>query len=260
MADFRLGRKRAMQAMERLPGSAKIDNGGKSVYDCQKESTAACGLFPSGRICRDQEGPMSTRRSPAQFRSKAASIVAFFLSLALVAGAVYLGYQALFFDYSGYLPSGATVREYLPEGGAYKINATAAPSTWRYGGHGEARPTGQPTASLSCTPPGHQGADDGTNKLGQVGLTLCEPSARRERRDDGAGWGYIRARDASEARLPCGLHQERRGPPLLQGHPPVGSPDQHEPSTGTNWTRADFAWPSAWTRIRCESSGVLIGR
>ncbi len=56
---------------------------------------------------------MSTRRSPAQFRSKAASIVAFFLSLALVAGAVYLGYQALFFDYSGYLPSGATVREYL---------------------------------------------------------------------------------------------------------------------------------------------------
>jgi hypothetical protein len=47
----------------------------------------------------------------------------FLMCIALIGGAVYLAYQALFFDYSGYLPPDATGTPFVPEGG-FKVAAT----------------------------------------------------------------------------------------------------------------------------------------
>lgn len=191
---------------------------------------------------------MSTRRSPAQFRSKAASIVAFFISLALVGGAAYLGIQALLFDYSGYLPSGATVREFLPEGGVYKVSATASP----FDVEEYVEPTTRPAPTLQPTriPLELYAVRDtkvlmtGTDKLGEVGLTLCEPSAA----DANAvmmlrGWGYIRGTDASQSQIFLAVSTkngaDHRFYRVIRQSGSTGI--QHDPATGKNLDQADFA-------------------
>ncbi len=191
---------------------------------------------------------MSTRRSPAQYRSKVASIVAFFISLALVGGAVYLGVQALYFDYSGYLPSGATVRAFLPDGGVYKVTTTSSPFDLEE----YVEPTMKPAPTLRPTriPLDLFAVRDtkmmmtGTDKLGHVGLTLCEPSAA----DGNAvmmvrGWGYIRGADASESQIYLAVSAkngaDHRFYRVIRQSGSTGI--QHDPSTGTNLDQADFA-------------------
>jgi hypothetical protein len=191
---------------------------------------------------------MSTRRSPAQFRSKTASIVAFLISLALVGGASYLGVQALYFDYSGYLPSGAKVRQYLPEDGTFEVNTTASPVDFEE----YVEPTAKPGPTLQPTriPLELYAVRDtkvlmtGTDKLGDVGLTLCEPSAA-----DGnsvmmlRGWGYIRGMDASVSQIYLAVSTkngaDHRFYRVIRQSGSTGI--QHDPSTGKNLDQADFA-------------------
>lgn len=191
---------------------------------------------------------MSTRRSPAQFRSKAASIVAFLVSLALVGGASYLGYQALFFDYSGYLPTGAKVQKYLPEDGAFKVSTTASPVDFEE----YIEPTMAPGPTLQPTriPLELYAVRDtkvlmtGTDKQGIVGLTLCESSAA----DKSAvmmlrGWGYIQGADASESQIYLAVSTkngaDHRFYRVIRQSGSTGI--QHDPSTGKNLDQADFA-------------------
>lgn len=190
---------------------------------------------------------MSTRRSPAQFRSKTTSIVAFLISLALVGGASYLGYQALFFDYSGYLPPDAKVSQYLPEDG-FKVNTTiTAPDFEEY-----VEPTMKPAPTLQPTriPLELYAVRDtkvlmtGTDKLGHVGLTLCKPSAA-----DGnsvmmlRGWGYIEGTDASNSQIYLAVSTkngaDHRFYRVIRQSGSTGI--QHDPSTGKNLDQADFA-------------------
>jgi hypothetical protein len=191
---------------------------------------------------------MSARRSPAQFRSKTASIVAFLVSLALVGGAAYLGYQALFFDYSGYLPAGAKVHQYLPDDGAFKVVTTASPLDFEE----YVEPTMAPGPTLMPTriPLELYAVRDtkvlmtGTDKLGQVGLTECSPSAA-----DGnsvmmlRGWGYIQGSDASMSQIYLAVSAkngaDHRFYRVIRQSGSTGL--QHDPSTGKNLDQADFA-------------------
>jgi hypothetical protein len=190
---------------------------------------------------------MSTRRSPAQFRSKVTSVVVFLLAIALVGGAVYVGYQALFFDYSGYLPQGATVRPFIPDGG-FKVTATEAPmDLTEY-----VEPTMTPGPTLNPTPIPLElyAVRDtmvmmtGTDKLGQVGLTQCQPSAA----DKSVvmmvrGWGYIKGTDASQSHVYLAVStkngDDHRFYKVIRQSGSTGI--QHDPATGQNLDQADFA-------------------
>jgi len=190
---------------------------------------------------------MSTRRSPAQFRSKVTSILVFLLSMALVGGAVYLGYQALFFDYSGYLPSGATVRPFLPEGGFKVTHAEAPMDLQEY-----VEPTMTPGPTLSPTPVPLElyAVRDtkvlmtGTDKMGQCGLTQCEPSAADKFTVMMVrGWGYIKGADASLSNIYLAISakngDDHRFYRVIRQSGSTGI--QHDPSTGANLDQADFA-------------------
>ena len=190
---------------------------------------------------------MSTRRSPAQFRSKVTSVVVFLLALALVGAVVYLGYRALSFDYSGYLPQGARVRPFLPDGG-FKVTATEAPMDLQE----YVEPTMTPGPTLNPTPIPLElyAVRDtmvlmtGTDKLGQVGLTQCQPSAA----DTAAvmmvrGWGYIKGTDASQSHVYLAVStkngDDHRFYRVIRQSGSTGI--QHDPATGRNLDQADFA-------------------
>ncbi len=190
---------------------------------------------------------MSTRRSPAQFRSKVTSVVVFLISIALVGGAAYLGYRALSFDYSGYLPPGATAGPFLPDGG-FQIGTTEAPMDLEE----YVEPTMTPGPTLSPTPIPMElyAARDtrvlmtGTDKLGEVALTQCEPSSA----DGGKvmmvrGWGYIRGADAAESRVYLAVStkngDDHRFYAVIRQSGSTGI--QHDPATGKNLDQADFA-------------------
>jgi len=190
---------------------------------------------------------MSTRRSPAQFRSKVTSVVVFLLALALVGAVVYLGYRALSFDYSGYLPQGARVRPFLPDGG-FKVTATEAPMDLQE----YVEPTMTPGPTLNPTPIPLElyAVRDtmvlmtGTDKLGQVGLTQCQPSAA----DKSAvmmvrGWGYIKGTDASQSHVYLAVStkngDDHRFYRVIRQSGSTGI--QHDPATGSNLDQADFA-------------------
>ncbi len=77
----------------------------------------------------------------------------------------------------------------------------------------------------------------GTDKLGQVGLTLCEPSAA----DANAvmmvrGWGYIRGTDASASQVYLAVSTkngaDHRFYKVIRKSGSTGV--QHDPSTGKN--------------------------
>ncbi len=190
---------------------------------------------------------MSTRRSPAQFRSKVTAILVFLLCITLVGGAVYIGYQALFFDYSGYLPAGATARPFLPEGG-FKVTATETPMDLQE----YVEPTMTPGPTLQPTPiplelyavRDTKVMMTGTDKMGECGLTQCEPSAADKSTVMMVrGWGYIRGTDAAQSIVYLTISakngDDHRFYKTIRQSGSTGT--QHDASTGTNLDQADYA-------------------
>lgn len=191
---------------------------------------------------------MGRRRSPAQFHSRVTSIVVFLLSIALVGGAVYLGYQALLLDYSGYIPSDATVRPFIPEDGFKSAAATPEPfDVTEY-----VEPTMTPGPTLRPTPipmelyavRDTQVMMTGTDKLGECALTQCAPSAADSNKVMMVrGWGYIRGADASKSIVYLAVSTkngaDHRFYRTIRQSGSTGV--QHDPATGKNLDQADFA-------------------
>ncbi len=190
---------------------------------------------------------MSTRRSPAQFRSKVTSVVMFVVCMSLLGGAVYLGYQALSFDYSGYIPFGSTARPFMPEGGFKEAPPENAMDLEEY-----VEPTMTPGPTLAPTPiplelyavRDTKVLMTGTDKLGEVALTLCEPSAADSKKVMMVrGWGYIRGTDAARSNIFLAVStkngEDHRFYKTIRQSGSTGI--QHDPATGKNLDQSDFA-------------------
>jgi hypothetical protein len=190
---------------------------------------------------------MAKRRSPAQFKSKVTSIVVFALSVALLGGVAYLGYQALFLDYSGYLPPGATVMPFVPDGG-FNFSVTPAPLIVEE----FVEPTMTPRPTLSPTPiplelyaiRDTRVLMTGTDGLGECALTQFEPSSADGNKSIMVrGWGYIRGTNAANSNIYLAIStkngEDHRFYKTIRQSGSTGI--QHDPSTGTNLDQADFA-------------------
>jgi hypothetical protein len=189
---------------------------------------------------------MSTRRSPAQFRSRVTSVVVFVVCMSLLSGAVFLGYRALSFDYSGYIPFGSTPRPFIPEGGFKEVKPENAMELEEY-----VEPTMTPRPTLAPTPiplelyaiRDTKVLMTGTDKLGEVALTLCVPSAADNNRVMMVrGWGYIRGTDAALSNIFLAVStksgEDHRFYRTIRQSGSTGI--QHDPSTGKNLDQADF--------------------
>lgn len=191
--------------------------------------------------------PKQKRHSPSQFRSRAAAVVVFVLLMALLAGAAALGYMMLTqYDYSGFLPTDGTMRDFLPEEGyvaatpAPMQTATVAPV-----------PALTPQPTLRPTPIPLElysmrntrvlmAEDDGQGNVRLTDYRVSEP-------DDNQvlvvrGWGYMTGRDAANSEIYLAVstkngYNHRFYNAIVQS----GSTGiEHDPETGKNLDRADF--------------------
>ena len=190
---------------------------------------------------------MATRRSPVQFRSRITSVLVFLLCIALLGGGVYLGYQALSFDYSGYLPLDATARPFIPDGG-FKVSATLQP----FDVEEYVEPTMTPGPTLQPTripmdlyaPRDTKVMMTGTDNLGLCALTSCKPSAADQNKVMMVrGWGYIKNTDAAQSVIYLAVStkngDDHRFYRVIRQSGSTGI--QHDPATGRNLDQADFA-------------------
>jgi hypothetical protein len=170
----------------------------------------------------------------------------FLFCIALVGGAVYLGYKALSFDYSGYLPLSATARPFIPEGG-FKVDVTTQP----FDVEEYVEPTMTPGPTLHPTPIPldlYASRDTkvlmtGTDKMGLCALTCCKPSAADNNKVMMTrGWGYIKNTDAAQSVIYLAVStkngDDHRFYKVIRQSGSTGI--QHDPSTGQNLDQADF--------------------